>query len=136
MNQPDNIQPPQWPLRFLRFFVKKEYLEEIEGDMEELFRDNVESLSLREAKRIYTWEILKLLRPVLIKNLEIFRQLNQYGMFKNYFKVSLRGLMKNPLNSFINVFGLSVAIGICVFAYAFARWTFSTDQFHEHKHTV
>src|SRR5687767_4738362 len=44
--------------------------------------------------------------------------------------------MKNPVNSFINVFGLAVSIGLCVFGYAFARWTFKTDQFHEHKHTV
>jgi putative ABC transport system permease protein len=57
-------------------------------------------------------------------------------MLKNYFKISLRSLMKNPLNSFINVFGLAAAIGICIFAYAFARWTYSTDQFHEHKNTV
>lgn len=57
-------------------------------------------------------------------------------MFKNYFKVALRGLMKNPLNSFINIFGLSVGIGLCIFAYAFARWTYSTDQFHEHKNSV
>lgn len=59
-----------------------------------------------------------------------------YSMFKNYFKVSFRGLKKNPVNSFINVFGLAVAIGLCVFAYAFARWTYSTDQFHENKNTV
>jgi putative ABC transport system permease protein len=57
-------------------------------------------------------------------------------MFKNYFKVSLRGLMKNPINSFINIFGLSAAIGLCIFGYAFARWTFSRDQFHEHKNEV
>ncbi|HXR81926.1 MAG TPA: ABC transporter permease, partial [Saprospiraceae bacterium] len=57
-------------------------------------------------------------------------------MFRNYFKISTRGLMKNPLNSFINIFGLSVAIGLCVFFYAFARWTYSTDQFHEHKNEV
>ncbi|MBI3481704.1 MAG: ABC transporter permease [Bacteroidetes bacterium] len=63
-------------------------------------------------------------------------KINQYAMFKNYFKISIRGLVKNPLNSFINVFGLSAAIGICVFAYAFARWTYSTDQFHEHKNEV
>jgi ABC-type antimicrobial peptide transport system permease subunit len=50
--------------------------------------------------------------------------------------VALRGLMKNPLNSFINIFGLSVGIGLCIFAYAFARWTYSTDQFHEHKNSV
>jgi putative ABC transport system permease protein len=130
------IQPPKWPLKFLRFFLKKEFLEEIEGDMEEIFYDNAEQLSLRRARRMYTWEILKLLRPVLIRNLEILQQLNHLPMFKNYFKVSLRGLMKNPVNSFINIFGLSAAIGFCIFAYAFARWVISTDQFHEHKHSV
>ena len=136
MIQPNGINPPKWPLKFLRFFVKKKYLEEIEGDMEELFRENAEQLSLHKAKRIYTWEILKLFRPILIKNLEVLQHLNRYPMFKSYFKVSLRGLLKNPVNSFINVFGLALAIGTCVFAYAFARWTFSRDQFHEHKNEV
>jgi putative ABC transport system permease protein len=37
MNSVNDIRPPQWPLKVLRFFIKKEYLEEIEGDMEELF---------------------------------------------------------------------------------------------------
>ena len=136
MNHPKKIDPPAWPQKFLRFFVKKEYLEEIEGDMEEIFRENVEHVSLSKAKRIYTWDMLRLFRPILLKNLEVLQHLNQYGMFKNYFKISIRDLMKNPLNSFINIFGLSTAIGICIFAYAFARWTYSTDQFHEHKHSV
>ena len=136
MNEVNHIAPPQWPLKLLRFFVKKRYLEEIEGDMEELFYDNVEHLSYRKAKRIYTLEMLKLLRPILVKNLEVLERINQYAMFKNYFKISIRGLIKNPLNSFINVFGLSAAIGICIFAYAFARWTYSTDQFHVHKNEV
>lgn len=57
-------------------------------------------------------------------------------MFRNYFKVSLRGLLKTPVNSFINVFGLAIAIGITVFAYAFARWTYNTDQFHTHRNEV
>src|SRR5687768_3521541 len=57
-------------------------------------------------------------------------------MSRNYFKVALRGLMKSPLNSFINIFGLSIGISLCIFAYAFARWTYSTDQFHEHKNSV
>src|SRR5688572_12941666 len=104
--------------------------------MEEIFFDNAERLSLKKAKRIYTWEMVKLLRPILIRNLDFVERINQYGMLKNYFKVSFRGLMKNPVNSFINVFGLAVAIGLAVFAYGFARWTYSTDQFHENKHSV
>ena len=136
MSQSRSINPPKWPLRFLRFFVKKEYLEEIEGDMEEMFLDHVQQMSVRKARRIYTWEIIRLLRPILIKNFEIIQQLNQYGMFQNYFKVSMRGLMKNPLNSFINVFGLAMSIGFCVFTYVFVMWTISVDQFHVHKNEV
>lgn len=130
------IDPPKWPLRLLRFFLKKKYLEEIEGDMDELFQENLENYSLRKARRMYTWEVLKLLRPVLIKNLDVLNHFNQHAMFKNYFKVSFRNLMKNPVNSFINVFGLAAAIGICVFSFGFAKWTYSTDQFHQHKNEV
>ncbi len=136
MIDPRSIHPPQWPIKFLRFFLKQAYLEEIEGDLEEIFFENLERYTVRKAKRLYTWEIIKLLRPNLIRNLDFISYLSQYNMFKNYFKVSFRGLKKNPVNSFINVFGLAVAIGLAVFAYGFARWTFSTDQFHENKHTV
>ncbi len=134
--RPQSIHPPQWPLKLLRLFLKKEYLEEIEGDMEEIFYDNAGQMSPARARRIYAVEMLKLLRPVLVRNLSFLRKINQLDMFRNYFKVSIRGLMKYPVNSFINIIGLSISVGLCVFSYAFARWTFSTDQFHEHKNEV
>ncbi len=136
MIQTNEISPPKWPVKFLRFFIKKEYLEEIEGDMEEVFQDNVERLSLSKARRMYTLEMLKLLRPVLIKNVNGFQRINEYSMFKNYFKTSFRSLMKNPMSSFINVFGLSVAIGICLLVYTFLEYDRSIDKFHEHKNEV
>ena len=97
MSHANNIAPPKWPLKILRFFVKKEYLEEIEGDMEELFYDNAEQLSLPKAKRIYTWEMLKLLRPVLMQNMTFFQTLTQYAMFRNYFKIAVRNLRRQTL---------------------------------------
>jgi putative ABC transport system permease protein len=57
-------------------------------------------------------------------------------MFKNYLKTSLRGLMKTPLSSFINIIGLAMAIGICVLVYGVARKTYGTDQFHRNKNEV
>ena len=57
-------------------------------------------------------------------------------MLKSYFTIALRNLKKHPLNSFINIFGLAAAVGICIFTYAYARWVYSTDQFHENKHNV
>lgn len=136
MSEREHIIPPKWPLRFLRFFVKKEFIEEIEGDIEEIFNDQVEYYGQRKARRMYVWEVMRLLRPVLIKNLEFVHHLTQHAMFKNYFKVSIRNLMKNPLNSSINIIGLSVAIGFCMLVFAFRQWTYSIDQFHEHKSEV
>lgn len=55
-------------MKLLRFFVKDEYLEEIEGDMEELFLSNIEQTSPGRARLLYTLEMVKLLRPALLKN--------------------------------------------------------------------
>lgn len=136
MTQPPDIIPPQWPLKLLRFFVKKEYIEEIEGDMEEMFYENAERLSLKKARRIYALEILKLLRPILLKNYKQTSLLTPYPMFKNYFKISSRVLLKNPVSSFINIFGLAVAIGFCTLIYAFAQYTLTIDDFHANKNEV
>ena len=37
MKEAKTITPPKWPLNFLRLFLKKKYMEEIEGDLEEIF---------------------------------------------------------------------------------------------------
>ena len=52
-------------------------------------------------------------------------------MFSNYFKTSLRTLMKYPVSSVINLSGLSVAIGVCLVAFAFYRYAYKIDDFHE-----
>jgi len=136
MSQPNEILPPRLPLRLLRFFVKKDYLEEIEGDMEEIFQEQVQQHSLKKARRMYAWEIVKLLRPILLKRLNHIPMLHQYTLFRNYSKTSVRSLLKNPLSSFINVFGLSFAIGICILVYAFMEYDQSIDQFHANKQEV
>ncbi|MDJ1470797.1 ABC transporter permease [Xanthocytophaga flava] len=136
MKQPNHYAPPKWPLRLLRLLVKEEYLEEIEGDMEELFQDNLETLSYRQARRMYTWEMIRLMRPLIMKKVRITLSPNPYGMFKNYFKISFRSLMRNPLSAFINIMGLAVAIGICMLVYAFIAYDNNIDQFHTHKHSV
>jgi len=57
-------------------------------------------------------------------------------MFRNYLKIAYRNLFKNPLGSFINVFGLSVALGICLVVFAFMEYDYSIDQFHVNKEKV
>lgn len=122
--------------RFFAWFCKPELFEELEGDLEEAFEENKTLRGASYARSVYRREVIRMLRPSVFRYLRLPAFFNHTIMFRNYFKVSLRALMKNPLSSFINITGLSMAIGIAVFAYAFARWTYSTDQFHEHKNEV
>jgi putative ABC transport system permease protein len=130
MSRYGDIHPPKWPLKFLRFFVKKEYHEEIEGDMEEIFRANVLQRSLGSARRIYTWEMLKLLRPILLKNIRQTSTIIPLAMLKNYFKVAWRNLIKKTAYSVINIFGLALGIACCFLIFMFVQDELSFDNYH------
>ncbi|OEK00740.1 hypothetical protein BFP97_04100 [Roseivirga sp. 4D4] len=126
MNNP-NI--PQWSKKLLRFFLKEDYLEEIEGDMEEVFQENVEKYSIKKARRIYHREVIKLIRPNLLKRLGNNHKINIYDMFKHNIRVSVRSLKKGWLYSVINMVGLTVAIACFLHLIMFVKHESSYDQF-------
>ena len=129
------IAIPKLPHAFFRWYCRKDRYEELHGDLEELFYERAAESGLATARLFYWFNVIRCFQPYAWK--KSTRQTNaHFMMFNNYFKISIRGLMKNPLNSFINVAGLAMAIGICIFAYGFARWTYSTDQFHKNKNEV
>jgi putative ABC transport system permease protein len=132
----NHVRPPQWPLKLVRFFIKEEYVEEIEGDMEEIFLHNVKHLSLRRSKRLYTWEVLRLLRPILIKTLKPSPTLNQYSMYQNYFKIAWRNLLKKKAYSFINIFGLGLGIACCLLIFMFVADELSYDNYHAKRDRI
>lgn len=106
-----SVNPPRRALALLRFFIKEEYLEEIEGDLQETFEENVKNCQLSKAKRMFWIDVFKLLRPALVKSFEGTRRLNLFGLMMNNLKLSFRHLKRNRLFTSINILGLS--IGLC-----------------------
>lgn len=51
-------------------------------------------------------------------------------MFKNYFKIAWRNLVKNKVFSFINIFGLTIGITVCMMIFLFIINEVSVDNFH------
>jgi putative ABC transport system permease protein len=51
-------------------------------------------------------------------------------MFRNYLKTAWRNLMKNKVFSFINIFGLTIGITVCMMIFLFIMNEFSVDNFH------
>jgi ABC-type antimicrobial peptide transport system permease subunit len=57
-------------------------------------------------------------------------------MIRNYIKLALRSLAKNKLVSFINIFGLSTAIGVSVAVFAYVDFEYNVDQVHENVDNI
>lgn len=52
-------------------------------------------------------------------------------MFKNYFKIAYRNLLKKKVYSFINILGLGVGMACCVLIFVFVQDELSYDNYHE-----
>ncbi len=52
-------------------------------------------------------------------------------MFRSYIKIVLRGMIKQKLYSFTNIFGLAIAIAFCVLIFLFVRDEVTHDNFHK-----
>ncbi|MFK7953067.1 MAG: ABC transporter permease [Ekhidna sp.] len=126
-----NVSPPKWPLKLLRFFIQKEYIEEIEGDMEEVFFDDIEQFSLSKAKRLYTSEVIKLFRLNLIKNLKWIYKIGLIINIMRTIKLAFRNIVKFKAHSAINLIGLSLGLAIGSLILLFVMDEMSFDNFHE-----
>lgn len=136
MKHPDHPSPPEWPLKWLRFFMKEAYLEEIEGDMEEIFLDNLEIHSLRKARRLYTWDVLRLFRPGLVKNWKVSGQQNHLDMYKNYLKIAWRNLKKFKMYSAIKIGGFAIGIAAAILIALFVLHESDYDRHYEHTDRI
>lgn len=130
-NRQNDIRPPLWSLRFLRFFVKKDFLEEIEGDMEELFSENLEQYSIKKSRRLYNREIIKLLRPALVRGLGGNHKLNYIGMLQHNLLITLRGFKRHKTTFLINLIGLSTGLAASLLIFLWVNDERSIDTFHE-----
>jgi putative ABC transport system permease protein len=126
----DELHPPKWPVKALRFLLKKEYLEEIEGDMEEVFFATAKERSAAAAARNYYWEVLRLLRPILIRSFKSSYNYKPFNMYKNYLMIAWRNLLKKKAYSAINILGLALGIACCLLIFMYVDYERSFDNYH------
>jgi putative ABC transport system permease protein len=129
------LNPPKHPLHFLRWFCREDYLEEIEGDLTEVFEKQYENHP-RQAKWKFAWSVIKYFRPAFMKSFRNYYQPNSYGMFKSYFKIGWRNLVKNKGYSFINISGLALGIACFLFLLSYVRFERSYENFHKNADNI
>lgn len=122
--------PQRLLLRFFRWFCHPNYAEDIEGDLIEKFHKQVKTNGVKNAQWLFLLDVLRLFRIGIIRPSEGTYRLNQYGMFKNYLKVSIRSLSRNKTYTTINLFGLVMSLGIAMALYWIVQFEWSFDNYH------
>ncbi len=125
-----SAQPPKLVLRFFKWFCDPGIHRYLEGDLLELFEANSQQKGVKKAQWVFVWEVIRLFRPGIIKNFEGTQKLNYYGMFKNYFKVSMRNILRNKTFSALNVTGLGVGIASCLLIMIYVHNELSYDTYN------
>lgn len=120
--------PPKYLLRFFRWFCHPDYVEDIEGDLFERFEKRTNEN--KAARWLLTIDVLRLFRPGIIKPIKSSHKLNNYGMISNYYKVSMRNILRNKTFSLLNISGLSVGIASCILILIYVNNELSYDRYN------
>ncbi|MEB2782810.1 ABC transporter permease [Algoriphagus sp. C2-6-M1] len=125
--------PPDFILVIFRAFCDPKLLGSIEGDLIELYHARIKTSGKRKANIRMLLDVVLLFRPGIIRPLGFSSNLNHTIMFRNYFKVGFRNILKYRTFSFINIFGLALAMSVSMLILTMLADQNRYDQFHEKK---
>jgi predicted permease len=124
--------PPRWAERLLEWLAAEHLLEEVQGDLQELFDKRLQVYNLRKARLYYILDLLKLIHPRLWKNKHTsYPPINPTDMFKHYLLLSYRSFSRFKGSFFINLVGLSTGLACTLLIYLWVNDELHFDKFYE-----
>jgi ABC-type antimicrobial peptide transport system permease subunit len=129
-------RPPRFFLRFFRWYCHPKLHDHIEGDLIEVYNERLKASGKPKADRKFIVDVLLLFRPGIIRPIEGYKNLNSYGMYKSYFKIGWRNLLKNKGYSFINIGGLAIGITVAMFIGLWVYDELSFNKYHKNYNQI
>jgi len=127
--------PPRLATRFLRWYCRPELLDEVEGDLYELYLRRIKEQKKRQAQLLYWFNVLMFLHPDYIRKRKQHFQTNP-AMLKNYFTVAIRNVLAKKFYSIINILGLAVGIAAFLMITQYVVFERSYDDFHDQQDQI
>ena len=125
--------PPKFFLSFFRWYCHPKLVDHIEGDLLEDYGNRLKKSGRRKADIRFIIDVLLLFRPGIIRPIEGDRNLNNYGMYKSYFVIGWRNLVRNKASSFINISGLALGMACSLIIMLWVLDEKRMDAFHENN---
>ncbi|MGE0770085.1 MAG: ABC transporter permease [Cyclobacteriaceae bacterium] len=128
------MRPPKWANRFLEWYCNPSLLEEIQGDVFEIYERDYARTSRMRANARFVWNVIRFFRWSNIRKNKLFDHLPFHpAMIKNILTISLRNFIRYPGYSITNILGLAAGFACAMIILLWVMHEFSYDQFHENK---
>lgn len=121
--------PPRLFLRFFRWFCHPHMKNYIEGDLMELYAERLREQGKRRADLNFSIDVLLLFRPGIIRPPKQNINHNHIAMYKSYFIIGWRNLLKNKGHSMINITGLALGMTVAI---VIGLWIYDEISFDAH----
>jgi ABC-type lipoprotein release transport system permease subunit len=101
-------------MRLFRWYARPQLVDHIEGDLIEEYRQRLRDIGETRARLAFVKDVLFLFRPGIVRPLYEINIVNTLPMFRNYFKIAWRNLLKNRGYSSINIVGLAAGMTVAM----------------------
>ena len=136
-------KPPKLAAKLFRWYSERALIDDLEGDIEELFYEDVKRTNVMSANCRYWWRVISLIFSYALVKRKKDAAYHHFsstqftpGMFKNYFKTAVRNLAKNKFFATLNVFGLAIGMTLSLFFVAMLVFMFQFDNFHPNRKNI
>lgn len=142
MKSPKRTKPPKWPRLFFEWFCNPLAAEDLIGDVDELFYQNLDKMSVFRARYKYTLQLFTLLFSYAVKNRKRkFNTANHstyhaWAMYQSYSKLAFRNLAKQKAFSVINIVCLSVGMSVGLLALAAFTDVLEVDRYQANANRI
>lgn len=129
----DRHHPPRWADRFLEWYCRPELLEEIQGDIYELFYHRTEEKGPELARRYFAWDVFRSFRLSTIKGFYIN---HSTMLLKSNFKIALRQMSKQKMFSSIKIGGFALGVAVCLLIGLYILDELSYDKHYQNTDRI
>lgn len=127
---------PRLGERLLKFIYDDSLVDDILGDLDEIYHDRAELIGARQAKLLYLKDAVLSFRNYDLRRKRKVTQNNSIPMVGNYVKTTFRTLSKNRIYSALNIMGLALGLAACLFFVQYVDYEYSYDKFHSNHENI
>jgi putative ABC transport system permease protein len=136
-------QPPKLARYIFEWYSGNANVDDLLGDLDELFYLNLKTKSLFKAKFKYWISVCSLMFSYAIRKRKRDASLGQFssslisiGMLHSYLKVAGRNLYQHKYFTLLNAFGLAIGMSISLLLISMYSYTNTYDNFHANKDNI